>query len=118
MERKICESGRLREGADGVRFRVELGGQVLAAFAVRYRGRVYAFVNQCAHRGLELDWREGHFFDADGAFLVCATHGARYHPASGACAGGPCAANGLRALAVREDDDAVWLVADNARLAL
>lgn len=114
--RLICDSRHLREGEEGVRFSVELDGQLLAAFAVRYGGRVYAFINRCAHRGVELDWVEGRFFDGDGKALVCATHGARYHPDSGACAGGPCAGGGLTALAVAEEGGRVWLVAEAVRL--
>ncbi len=112
----ICGSRRLRERGEGVRFSVELSGRLLPAFAVRYRGRVYAFINRCAHRGVELDWVEGRFFDADDGLLICATHGARYHPDSGECAGGPCAGGGLSVLAVEEEDDTVWLVAEDARL--
>lgn len=114
----ICESRCLREGAEGVRFKVEVGGQLLPAFAVRYGGRVYAFINRCAHRGVELDWVEGQFFDVDGGLLICATHGARYRPDSGACAGGPCAGSGLTALTVAEEGDRVWLVTEAARLVI
>lgn len=112
----ICESRRLRERGEGVRFSIELGGRRLPAFAVRYGGRVYAFINRCAHQGVELDWVEGRFFDADGGLLICATHGALYHPDSGACAGGPCGGGGLSVLAVEEEGDTVWLVARDARL--
>jgi nitrite reductase/ring-hydroxylating ferredoxin subunit len=112
----ICDSARLREGGQGVRFTVELAGSTVPAFAIRYGGRVYAFVNRCAHRGVELDWKEGYFFDRDGDFLICATHGARYVPGSGSCAGGPCAGGRLTALAVAEEGEVVRLVAENARL--
>jgi len=111
----ICASGALREKGPGVRFEVEVGGHRRAAFAVRYEGRVYAYFNRCTHRGLELDWQEGDFFDSDAQFLFCATHGARYHPASGACAGGPCA-GGLEALAIEEADGRVRLATDDATL--
>ena len=49
-----------------------------AAFAVRFRGRVRAFLNRCGHLPVELDWEEGRFFDASGLYLICATHGALY----------------------------------------
>ena len=81
----VCASGALAEGGDGVRFEVKRGRETAPAFAVRYEGRVYAYVNRCAHVGVELDWQAGRFFDADGMVLLCSTHGALYDPASGAC---------------------------------
>jgi nitrite reductase/ring-hydroxylating ferredoxin subunit len=70
---------------------------------------VHAYLNRCAHRSLELDWNEGDFFDAFGEHLLCATHGARYAPASGACVGGPCRGAGLVKLAVSEENGDVLL---------
>ena len=57
------------------------------AFAIRYRDRVYAYLNACAHVPVELDLVEGDLFDLSGQYLVCAMHGAYYHPESGVCLG-------------------------------
>jgi nitrite reductase/ring-hydroxylating ferredoxin subunit len=118
----ICRSRELVERGRGVRFRVSRRGAVVPAFVVRFDGRAHAYLNQCAHRMLELDWVAGEFFDAFGAHLLCATHGARYAPASGVCVAGPCARAGLVKLAVIEEDgdvclepgDEVHLVASDA----
>jgi nitrite reductase/ring-hydroxylating ferredoxin subunit len=48
--------------------------------------------------------------------LICATHGALYHPDTGRCAGGPCRGGTLVPLAVVEEDDVVRLQADGVRL--
>lgn len=96
--RVVCASGDLAEGGDGVRFEVESKGEKLPAFAIRYRGRVYAYLNRCAHISMELDWQPGKFFDAEGEYLICSTHGALYAPESGACRGGPCKGAGLSRL--------------------
>ncbi len=109
----VCETQRLCNGSTGVRFAVHVKGNLRPAFAVRYQDRVYAYINECAHRSVELDWNEGDFFDAEGRFLVCATHGARYYPESGACAGGPCNGRGLTALPVEEVDGVVRLAAND-----
>jgi nitrite reductase/ring-hydroxylating ferredoxin subunit len=101
---RICVATELIEGARGLRFLVNVDGGAQPAFAIRHGGRAYAYLNRCAHKGVELDWVEGEFFDRDGLSLVCATHGARYDPASGRCTGGPCAGRGLRRLAVVEQD--------------
>ena len=107
-ERLICAAAELPERGRGVRFEVELGGERAPAFAVRIDGRVYAYVNRCAHTPMELDWRAGEFFDADRSHLICSTHGATYAAATGACLGGPCDGAPLRRLAVEERDGAVY----------
>jgi nitrite reductase/ring-hydroxylating ferredoxin subunit len=103
----VCAGSALAEGGDGVRFVVRRGGEDAPAFAIRHDGRVYAYVNRCAHVGVELDWQPGRFFDADGMVLICSTHGALYDPATGACLGGPCRGGGLVALPVEEIDGEV-----------
>ena len=105
----VCASATLAEGGDGVRFEVRRGGETAPAFAVRYEGRVYAYVNRCAHVGVELDWQAGRFFDADGIVLICSTHGALYDPATGECRGGPCRGAGLEPVPVEEIDGLVVL---------
>lgn len=105
----VCPSEMLADRGTGVRFEVVAGGALVAAFAIRYRGRVFGYLNRCAHVAMELDWTDGRFFDADGEWLLCATHGATYDPASGRCVGGPCAGNGgLRPLRVIEEGGVVY----------
>jgi nitrite reductase/ring-hydroxylating ferredoxin subunit len=107
--RVICAAAELAEGGRGVRFERVRGGVGEAAFAVRFDGAVRAFVNRCAHVAVELDWQPGNFFDADGLYLMCATHGALYDPVSGACAGGPCRGQGLTPVPVREEGGFILL---------
>ena len=107
-ERLICASAALRDAGDGVRFEVEYFGERAPAFAVRYQGRVYAYLNRCAHVAMELDWREGQFFDLEGRDLICSTHGAVYAATSGRCLGGPCAGSPLVRLQVEERDGRIY----------
>jgi nitrite reductase/ring-hydroxylating ferredoxin subunit len=93
-----------------VRFSVRLGEQPVAAFVVRFGGVARAYLNVCAHRWVELDWEQGRFFDADGRWLMCSTHGALYDPVTGGCVGGPCRGAGLTALPLREQHGEVCLV--------
>jgi nitrite reductase/ring-hydroxylating ferredoxin subunit len=74
---------------------------------------VHAYLNRCTHRALELDWEPGRFYDVDGRYLVCATHGALYTPDTGRCVGGPCT-GGLVKLATFEKNGLVYLAADAA----
>ena len=108
--RLICASHELVEGGSGVRFTVDMRGVSEAAFAVRFRGRVHAYLNRCAHLAVELDWQPGEFFDLSGLYLICATHGALYAPESGRCLGGPCNGKGLVAVAVSESDGCIFSI--------
>lgn len=116
-DRRICASKTLADGAPGVRFHVRIEQQVLPAFAVRHHGRVCAYLNRCAHLGVELDWTPGHFFDLERRLLVCALHGAQYDPHSGVCAGGPCKGQALTSLPVLEQQGEV-LLAPSAHIQL
>ena len=107
--RLICRSDELPESGKGVRFQVERYGRQVPAFVVRYAGQVYAYLNECKHVPAELDWMPGEFFDISHNYLVCATHGAYYSPATGLCLGGPCKGRSLTALAVTEIDGQVYL---------
>lgn len=109
----ICDSAALAEAGAGVRFTLGRGGVEVPAFAVRYRGVVHAYLNRCAHRGVELDWNPGEFFNGERDALVCATHGACYAPDTGACIGGPCRGGGLVKLAVIEKNSRVFLQDDD-----
>jgi len=86
----LCRSADLRDGAQAVPFDVVYAGQTCRAFAIRFEGQVRAYLNRCTHVAMEMDWRENHFFDDTGRWLLCASHGAAYDPATGACRGGPC----------------------------
>jgi nitrite reductase/ring-hydroxylating ferredoxin subunit len=109
----LCSSADLLDGARGVRFDVLYRSERAPAFVVRHAGRPAAYLNRCAHVAMELDWQPGDFFEPDGELLICATHGALYDPATGACRGGACAGHGgLRALRTIERDGTVYWVPD------
>ncbi|MGH8727071.1 MAG: Rieske (2Fe-2S) protein [Burkholderiales bacterium] len=99
--REICDSAALVDRGKGIRFMVERQGETLPAFAIRYGGRVYAYLNQCPHLGSQLDWIEGEFFDSAALLLICATHGATFAPDSGYCVSGPCKGQALERLSTR-----------------
>ena len=106
----ICSSGALVDSERGVRFEVVYSGEKAPAFAIRYAGRVHAYLNRCAHVAMELDWQEGVFFDHAGRDLLCSTHGATYDARSGRCLGGPCNRTPLVKLRVEERDGQVYFM--------
>ena len=86
----LCNSTELHEGGVAVPFDVIYAGQTCRAFAVRFEGQVHAYLNRCSHIAMEMDFQPDRFFDPDGRWLLCATHGATYAPDTGDCVGGPC----------------------------
>lgn len=109
-QRLICASAALDEKGRGVRFDLPLHGRMASAFLVRFNGQAHAYLNSCAHVGIELDWNAGEFFDESGLYLICATHGATYRPDSGECVAGPCLGARLQPIAVEERDGGVYLI--------
>ena len=103
---ELCESAALVDSGAAVPFDVIYLGERCRAFAVRFQGQVQAYVNRCGHVPMEMDYVDGQFFDSTGQWLMCATHGAMYAPASGTCVAGPCR-RGLVKIAVSEEDGRV-----------
>jgi nitrite reductase/ring-hydroxylating ferredoxin subunit len=102
----LCNSRELVDGGLAVGFDVVYAGQTCRAFAVRYQGRAHAYLNRCSHVAMELDWQPDRIFDDTGRWLLCASHGAQYEPATGECRGGPCR-GGLIPIGLAEHDGVV-----------
>lgn len=103
----LCGSGELIEGGLAVPFDVEYEGENCRAFAIRFEGRVHAYLNRCTHVALELDWQPNRIFDDTGQWLLCAAHGAVYAPDTGEGVAGPCR-GGLVKIALSEQDGVVY----------
>ncbi|WP_373976389.1 Rieske 2Fe-2S domain-containing protein [Chitinibacter sp. SCUT-21] len=103
---EICQSAQLAER--GLAHRFTVAGR--NAFALRFDGQVYAYINECAHIPIELDFNPGDVFDLSRQYLICSTHGAYYDPTNGFCLGGPCVGRRLTALPICEENGAVWLI--------
>jgi nitrite reductase/ring-hydroxylating ferredoxin subunit len=104
----LCAAAELAERGRGVVFDVMLWRQPARAFALRFDGRVVAYINRCAHVPTELDWQPGDFLDAGKRLIVCSIHGANYEPASGRCVDGPCGRGRLMPVEVAESDGQVY----------
>ena len=104
----LCEAADLLERGRAVVFDVIHFRQPARAFALRFDGRVVAYLNRCLHVPTEMDWQEGEFLDRGREFVICSIHGAAYEPGTGRCAGGPCGRGRLSALQVEERDGRVY----------
>jgi nitrite reductase/ring-hydroxylating ferredoxin subunit len=104
----LCASEELAEAGRALVFDVLEYGAPARAFALRFQGRVVAYMNRCLHVPVELDWQPGEFLDADRRWIICSIHGATYEPGSGRCAGGPCGRGRLTPIRVEERDGQVY----------
>ena len=111
----LCNSSDLLDGELAVPFDVVYYGQASRAFAIRYRGRVHAYLNRCTHVAMEMDYQPNRFFDMTGTRLICATHGALYQPDTGACRGGPCRGGLVKIDLVEQDGLVHWHTAHNLK---
>lgn len=102
---------QVTEGGPGLRCEIEVPSHSKPepAFVVCLDNEIHAYLNRCGHVPVQLDWPEGQFFDDESVFLICATHGASYHPKTGECLSGPCEGRGLVRLETRINDDQVWV---------
>ena len=67
-----------------------------------------AFKNSCPHLGMPLETFPDRFLTADGASLICSTHGAMFD-AAGVCFSGPCKNQGLPPLPIKIEDGNIIL---------
>lgn len=104
----LCASAELEESGTARVFDVMLWRRPARAFALRFEGRVVAYMNRCAHVPTEMDWTPGEFLDADRRFILCSTHGAVYEPTTGHCIAGPCAGARLMRIDVVESAGQVY----------
>lgn len=98
----LCSSHELQEKGRALVFDVLHYKAPARAFALRFDGRVVAYLNRCAHVPAEMDWQPGEFLDAGREFILCSIHGASYEPRDGRCIGGPCGRGRLSPLVIEE----------------
>ena len=103
----LCASADITERGVAWIWDVLLYGQPVRAFALRFDGRLVAYINRCVHVPTEMDWQPGQFLDMDKRWILCSIHGAAYEPADGRCVGGPCGRGKLTAVHVIERDGQV-----------
>ena len=112
MGRVLC---RLEDIEDGLAkgFTLGEGPGAREIFVVREEDSVFGYVNSCPHLGTPLNWQGDTFISEDSGLIICATHGALFEIADGACVSGPCAGQALKVVPVALDAEGrVILLAD------
>lgn len=106
-ETRIGSVAEIDEGGSR-KFHLRCAGRDLECFVVRHKGELHAWLNECRHVPMTLDWVENQFFTAEGDFLLCPTHGALYLPDTGECVAGPPCGKFLHRVPLAERDGEVW----------
>ncbi|WP_027858331.1 Rieske (2Fe-2S) protein [Marinobacterium jannaschii] len=97
----------LDEITDGEARGFEINEQKLVA--VKHRGELYVYHNNCPHRSIPLEWMPDQFLDFDKNFIQCSTHGALFRIEDGECIAGPCIGDRLDTIPHRIEADQVYI---------
>jgi nitrite reductase/ring-hydroxylating ferredoxin subunit len=79
-------------------------------FVARFGKEYHAYVNECPHQHVRLDWEKNNFFEPNYMkVLMCGKHGSQFDPATGVCISGPCEGAQLEKIlcCVDAEDDVV-----------
>jgi len=92
--RVLCSLADLElTGSHG--FAVGEGDWPLRGFVVKTATGIAAYVNYCPHAGHPLNMRPNRYLTADGALILCNSHGALFTRDTGLCIAGPCQGQAL-----------------------
>jgi len=108
VRQKICKLKQLNESFC-FEFIVKNATEEKDAFLIFFKGQYYAYINDCPHTGVNLNWQPGQFFSMDGLLLQCSLHGALFTPENGLCVRGPCQGQYLTAINIDVNEEAVFL---------
>jgi len=82
----------------------------LDLFAIKVDDSVHAYINNCPHLGIPLNWQPDEFLSIEETHIQCSTHGALFTMEEGDCIAGPCRGQSLEKLTVElRDDNAIWI---------
>lgn len=112
---RICVSEELPE-LGKVSFQIVYRGRPFPAVLVRFKGAVYAYLNQCLYTCKPLDYQDENIFDETGRFLRSSPNGICYNPETGEGYSPICMGQTLTKFTVNEIEGAVYLQDKHAYL--
>lgn len=108
LHRKLVGSVDEIEHGTTKKFTLRRGQRELEGMLVNFQGNLFAYINRCPHTGITLDWVNNQFFSSDKRYVMCATHGAVFEPATGECIWGPCVGLSLQSVPIEIDGGQVY----------
>lgn len=111
----LCALDDLPDGI-GTGFDFGGGDKRFRLFVVRQGIDAFAYVNACAHFGIELNPGADHtFLTPDGSAIRCQHHGAQYAIVDGRCLKGECDGEGLTPVPLRIEGGRIIIDTENTR---
>jgi nitrite reductase/ring-hydroxylating ferredoxin subunit len=104
----VAELDTLIEGEARV-FRFRRHARQLEGFVLRASGQLVAYANVCPHWAVDLDLGAGRFWDPATSRILCANHGALFHPLTGVCERGPCYGDALERFELELAAGGAWV---------
>jgi len=83
------------------------GREAREVFLMARQGEVVAYLNDCPHRHLPLNFHPEKFLDPAGTRLLCTNHLALFRIGDGFCEEGPCRGHFLTPVTLRIEGDAI-----------
>ena len=83
------------------------GPRAREIFLMARGGQVLAYVNDCPHRHLPLNFHPDKFLTPDEDYILCTNHIALFRIGDGHCEDGPCQGEWLTPVAIRVEGDRV-----------
>ena len=113
----ICRLMELEDGK-GREFTFSEDGFPFSMFIVRKAELIRAYVNECPHTGVPLNWSPDEFTSEDGSLIICSTHGALFELDDGYCSFGPCTGDHLEQVPLEVDGEEVIRVVESGAVTL
>jgi len=107
MSQLLCKITDVGEGGKEVCVQSASGPVYIMLFP--YQGAIRAFVNECPHLRMPLNWAPDTFMLRGQSLLICAHHGAQFDLGSGKCIGGACRGTDLKRVRISINGDSIWL---------
>jgi|SRR6516165_10737140 nitrite reductase/ring-hydroxylating ferredoxin subunit len=86
-------------------------------FICRFGKTYHAYVNNCPHQEVRLDWEKNNFFEPNYLkVLMCGKHGSQFDVETGVCISGPCEGKQLEKILCFLDEDDVCITGVNIDL--
>ena len=108
MKTRLCSVADIEDNTTR-EFKLYAEQQEFELFVVHKQKQMYAYLNQCPHTGVNLNWVANQFFDIDNNYIQCATHGALFRIEDGYCVRGPCAGMSLKQLPIESDNESIYI---------
>jgi nitrite reductase/ring-hydroxylating ferredoxin subunit len=104
----VCASGSLSEKKYVV-LDMLYKGEAHSGVVFRFKGKVFAYLNQCVHMPRTLNCQRDTIFDEKQELLRCSMHGIVYQPETGESISTMCNGERLQALRLNEVDGNIYI---------